>query len=194
MLVGLTGGIGSGKTTVAKIFAEYDNVIVYYADVEAKKLMNTSDKIKEQLIKIFSEDVYVEGKLNRSYLAEIVFKDKEKLTTLNSIVHPEVYDHLTDFIEKNKEKAYIIYENAILFENGSDQMCDKIITVTAPEQIRLQRVVKRDNSTEQMVKERMQNQWTEVKKTIQSNYIVTNVDLYSTKNQVNKIHNKLTQS
>ena len=194
MLVGLTGGIGSVKTTVAKIFAEYDNVIVYYADVEAKKLMNTSDKIREQLIKTFSEDAYVEGKLNRSYLAEIVFKDKEKLTTLNSIVHPEVYKHLTDFLENNKDKAYIIYENAILFENGSDQMCDKIITVTAPEQIRLQRVVKRDNSTEQMVKERMENQWPEVKKIIQSNYIVTNVDLYSTKNQVNKIHNKLTQS
>ena len=123
MVVGVTGGIGSGKTTVVKMFEEFANVAIYYADKEAKALMHTSNEIKVKLIEAFSKEVYVEGKLNRPFLANIVFNDKEKLKVLNNIVHPVVYQHLKDFIQSNSEKDYILYENAILFENGSDSFC-----------------------------------------------------------------------
>lgn len=192
MVVGLTGGIGSGKTTVLNLFKEH-NVAVYIADVEAKQLMNTSTLIKEQLVKEFGLNVYKENKLNRPFLAEIVFKDKNKLKILNSIVHPEVYKHLNNFIKNNSDKDYIVYENAILFENGSDTLCDKIITVTAPKLIRIQRVLNRDNTTEKEVLQRIANQWKEEKKLLQSNYIIENIELMDTQKTVQQIHNFLTQ-
>lgn len=192
MVVGLTGGIGSGKSTIVKMFSAFQNIAVYIADIEAKKLMNSSTKIKTELIANFGEDTYINNELNRAYLASIVFKDKEKLAVLNSIVHPVVNDHLQAFIKQNKNKAYVLYENAILFENGSDAFCDKIITVTTPEEIRIQRVVKRDNVTVQEVKNRIKNQWSETKKTLQSNYVIENLTLSKAKEQVLKIHNYLT--
>lgn len=195
MLVGLTGGIGSGKTTVAKMLATFDNVVVYFADDEAKKLMNTSKQIKERLIEEFSEEVYnSEGLLNRPFLAGIVFSDKEKLKTLNSIVHPVVHQHLQDFLKTHKDKDYILYENAILFENGSSKLCDKIITVTAPEELRIDRVMKRDNVSYEEVKNRIKNQWTDEKKTIQSHYLVHNLNITVVNEQIKNIHNKLTES
>ncbi len=195
MVVGLTGGIGSGKTTVAKMFASYENVIVYYADIEAKKLMNTSEIIKSNLITEFGKETYMNNEeLNRPYLADIVFKNPEKLKILNSIVHPEVYKHLNDFIKNNNDKAYIIYENAILFENKSESFCDKIITVTAPLNIRIDRVVKRDKTTQEAVKNRIKNQWNDSLKTLQSHYVINNKNLENTELQVFKIHNILTNT
>jgi len=193
MVVGVTGGIGSGKTTVVKMFEEFANVAVYYADKEAKALMHTSNEIKVKLIEAFSKEVYVEGKLNRPFLANIVFNDKEKLKVLNNIVHPVVYQHLKDFIQSNSEKDYILYENAILFENGSDSFCDKIITVVAPLKDRVLRVCKRDNTTEKEVLARIKNQWSDTKKTLQSNYLINNKTLKESKENVLKIHNKLTK-
>lgn len=193
MVVGITGGIGSGKSTVVQLFSTFENIAVYLADDEAKKLMNTSLEIKEKLIAEFSSEVYKNNQLNRPFLANIVFKNKEKLAVLNAIVHPVVHQHLSNFIKENKEKDYILYENAILFENGSDAICDKIITVTAPENIRIERVVKRDNSSVEAVKNRMKNQWSEVKKIVQSNYIIENLDLTVTELLVHQIHNKLTK-
>ncbi|MCH2032071.1 MAG: dephospho-CoA kinase [Tenacibaculum sp.] len=194
MLVGLTGGIGSGKSTVAKMLAKFDGVVVYFADEEAKNLMNTSQEIRTQLIAEFTDEVYRDGSLNRSFLAGIVFKNKEKLKKLNAIVHPIVHKHLQDFIKAHENKSYILYENAILFENGSNRLCDKIITVTAPEMLRIQRVIERDNSTFEEVKNRINNQWSDEKKVLQSNYVIHNVDLTSVKEQLEKIHNKLTKS
>lgn len=194
MLVGLTGGIGSGKSTVAKMLAEFDGVVVYFADEEAKNLMNTSQEIRTQLIAEFTDEVYKDGSLNRPFLAGIVFKNKEKLKKLNAIVHPIVHKHLQDFIKTHENKSYILYENAILFENGSNLLCDKIITVTAPEMLRIQRVIERDNSTFEEVKNRINNQWSDEKKVLQSNYVIHNVDLTSVKEQLEKIHNKLTKS
>ena len=193
MVVGVTGGIGSGKTTVVKMFEEFANVAVYYADKEAKALMHTSNEIKVKLIEAFSKEVYVEGKLNRPFLANIVFNDKEKLKVLNNIVHPVVYQHLKDFIQSNSEKDCILYENAILFENGSDRFCDKIITVVAPLKDRVLRVCKRDNTTEKEVLARIKNQWSDTKKTLQSNYLINNKTLKESKENVLKIHNKLTK-
>lgn len=194
MLIGLTGGIGSGKTTIAKMFSKFENVVIYFADDEAKKLMNTSEKIVSKLKEEFSDQVYINGGLNRPFLASIVFKDKEKLKKLNEIVHPVVHEHLQSFINTHKEKEYILYENAILFENGSHKLCNKIITVSAPEKLRIERVMKRDEVTEEDVTNRIRNQWSEEKKTIQSHYVVHNVDVIEVKQFVKEIHNKLTKS
>lgn len=193
MVVGLTGGIGSGKTTVAKLFSKFNDVAIYIADIEAKKLMNSSEIIKKKLIKQFGESSFVNQKLNRNYISEIVFNDKEKLSILNAIVHPEVKKHFQDFIKKNIDKTYIIYENAILFESGSNLLCDYIITVYANVNTKIERVILRDSSTKEVVESRMKNQWNDSKKIVQSNYIICNENLDETKTQVNKIHNILTE-
>ena len=192
-IVGLTGGIGSGKTTVAKFFAEFKNVAIYIADVEAKKLMNSSEIIKTKLVKEFGKESFIKGELNRTFIAEIVFKDKEKLAVLNGIVHPEVRKHFQKFIENNQDKAYIIYENAILFESKSNIFCDIIITVYADLNTKINRVIARDSSTKTAVLSRMKSQWSDAKKMLQSNYLIYNEKLEDTVNQVHKIHNILTQ-
>ena len=194
VIIGITGGIGSGKTTVVKMFAKFKNVAIYLADVEAKKLMNSSLLIKEALIKEFSEDVFLNGKLDRSFLASIVFNNKEKLKTLNSIVHPVVHKHLQDFIKLNSNKSYIIYENAILFENKSNLLCDKIITVIAPLDIKIERVMARDSSTREVVISKINNQWNDDIKTLQSHYVVDNQSIKEIEGNVSIIHNKLTKN
>lgn len=194
MIVGLTGGIGSGKSTILNFFSKLDDVVVYMADKEAKKLMNTSDEIKNKLIEKFGSDVYTHEGLNRGYLANIVFEDKERLLELNKIVHPVVQQHFFKFVMENtREKGYIVYENAILFENSGDAFCDVIITVTAPEDIRIERVMKRDSVTKEAVKNRINNQWSEAKKIIQSHYIINNIFLEEVEENILEIHQKLTE-
>lgn len=192
-IIGLTGGIGSGKTTVAKLFSKFDNVAVYIADVEAKNLMNSSLVIKEKLLDTFGEKSFSENQLNRKYIAEIVFNNKEKLSLLNAIVHPEVKKHFQEFVKANSNKRYIIYENAILFESNSNLFCDIIITVYADLNTKVKRVISRDSITKIEVINRMKNQWEENKKILQSNYVIYNENLVETSNQVNKIHNILTK-
>ncbi|UAM98950.1 dephospho-CoA kinase [Polaribacter litorisediminis] len=192
MIVGLTGGIGSGKTTVAKLFSEFDNVAIYIADYEAKKLMNSSKTIKDKLIKEFGELAFINDALNRKYIAEIVFRDKEKLAKLNAIIHPEVKKHFEKFVKINNKKNYIIYENAILFETKSNLICDVIITVYADVNTKIQRVIARDSSTKKEVLNRMKNQWQDCKKILQSNYIIYNENLDETRKRVREIHNILT--
>lgn len=193
MVVGITGGIGSGKSTVVKLFSAFENIAIYTADTEAKKLMNTSKIIKDKLIAEFSKQVYKQGELNRPFLANIVFNSKEKLAKLNAIVHPLVHQHFKNFITQNKNKAYILYENAILFENGSDKLCNKIITVTAPKKVRIKRVIERDMTTYDEVNKRIENQWKEEKKMLLSNYIIQNTNLCLTELKVTEIHTKLKQ-
>lgn len=193
MVIGVTGGIGSGKSTVVKLFSGYDNVAVYLADDRAKKLMNTSKEIRRKIVEEFSEKAYINDVLNRSFIAEIVFNDKQRLACLNAIVHPEVHKDLQNFIKQQPNKAYVLYENAILFENGSDVICDKVITVTAPESVRVKRVVERDNTTEEAVIKRITNQWNDDKKKLQSNYLIENINLATTKSSIENIHKKLTK-
>lgn len=193
MIVGLTGGIGSGKTTVANCFAEFSNVAIYIADVEAKKLMNSSEVLQNKMIQEFGEHAYIKGKLNRSYLSEIVFKNKNKLESLNAIVHPEVRNNFLKFVSDNQNKSYILYENAILFESNSHVFCDVIITVTAALETRIDRVMFRDKVDREAVLNRMKNQWDEQKKVLLSNYIILNDDLEKTKNLVKNIHKILTE-
>jgi dephospho-CoA kinase len=193
MIIGLTGGIGSGKTTVTKFFSKFENVAIYIADVEAKNLMNSSETIKEKLIIEFGERAFIDQKLNRKYISEIVFKDAVKLASLNTIVHPEVKKHFKIFVENNLDKAYIIYENAILFESKSNLFCDFIISVYADINTRIKRVTARDIATKEEVFNRIQSQWNDDKKILQSNYIISNEYLDETKKKVQTIHNILTE-
>lgn len=193
MIVGLTGGIGSGKSTVAKMFASVGNIAIYYADKEAKRIMNTSTLISAKISDIFGKDSYENNQLNKNYIAKIVFSNPKKLAALNAIVHPEVYKHFKAFVEKNSDKDYILYENAILFENNSDILCDKIVTVSADKKLKIERVMARDGATETEVESRMNNQWTDIKKEMLANYIIKNNVKSELLVQVVRIHNILTK-
>lgn len=193
MIVGLTGGIGSGKTTVAKLFKTFGNIAIYHADDEAKKLMVTSKTIRTKITNLFGAEAYNSEGLNRAFISNIVFQDKIKLKQLNSIVHPEVKKHFKEFVALNLNKDYVLYENAILFESKSSLHCDFIITVFVDLETRIQRTIQRDNSTKEAVIDRMKNQYLEDKKLLQSNYVIYNFNLENTKIQVNKIHNILTK-
>lgn len=193
MIVGLTGGIGSGKTTVAKLFGSFNSVAIYIADVEAKKLMATSKVIQTKIINLFGEQAYQNNVLDRKFIGNIVFKNKEKLQQLNAIVHPEVKKHFKEFVAANANKTYIIYESAILFESNSQHQFDYIISVFVDLETRIQRVLERDTTTKKEVLERIHNQWKEDKKLLLSNYIIINNLLENTKKQVNYIHKILTK-
>jgi len=187
--VGLTGGIGSGKTTVAKLFIEL-GIPVYIADKEAKRLMHTSKAIKRKLLEEFGEKAYIKNKLNRAFLAKIVFNDKKKLAAINKIVHPSVANSFKRWLNKHNS-AYAIQENAILFENNSANNFDFIITVTAPIQDKIERVMKRDNVTKEEVLSRMNNQISDKEKIKNSNFVIENRDLRQVKNEVIKIHKQI---
>lgn len=194
MIVGLTGGIGSGKTTVANFFSILPDVVIYLADIEAKKLMNTSKIIQQKIMNAFGENAYKNGELQRAFLAKIVFNNPEKLSILNSIVHPEVRKHFQQFVENNQDKKLIIYENAILFESKSNQFCDLIICVISDLDTRIQRVMQRDDANREAVMERIKNQLSDDAKMLQSNYIILNENLQNTEKQVNSIYNILTKN
>jgi len=187
--VGLTGGIGSGKTTVAKLFVEL-GIPVYIADTEAKRLMRTSKAIKRKLMEEFGEKAYIKNKLNRVFLADIVFNDKKKLDAINKIVHPSVEISFKRWIKKHNS-AYVIQENAILFESNRADKFDFIITVTAPIQDKIERVMKRDHATKEEVFARMNNQISDQEKIERSNFVIVNRDLNHTKKEVLKIHKQI---
>lgn len=192
IVVGLTGGIGSGKTTVAKQF-EFLGIPVYIADEEAKKLMNRSKIIKRKLIALFGNEAYINNQLNRPFIAGIIFKDKGALQKMNAIIHPRVAKHFTKWLLKQKA-PYVIKEAAILFENGGYKFCDYIITVIAPKQLRLSRLLKRDNTTEDKIEAIIKNQWTDEQKVKLSQFVINNTELESTKEQVVKVHNQLLET
>ncbi|MEQ6122731.1 dephospho-CoA kinase [Pseudotenacibaculum sp. MALMAid0570] len=193
MVVGITGGIGSGKSFVAESFLAYDNTVYYHADIEAKKLMNDSDEIKEQVILEFGAESYKNNQLNRPYISSLVFKDSVRLQKLNAIVHPVVKKHFQKFIDNQNDEAIIVYENAILFEINSDQFCDFVIAVTAPLETRIQRVMLRDKISRDEVLERIKNQWSDTRKKLLCNYRIVNLNKNETLLKVQQIHNILTK-
>lgn len=170
--IGLTGGIGSGKSTVAKIF-ETLGIPVYYADDAAKELMNTDPDLKELIIKNFGANVYTDNKLNRSYLASIVFADKLKLEILNSLTHPATINAANEWIALQKG-PYIIKEAALLFESDAHKHLDAIIGVSSPIALRMKRVMQRDNLTEEDVQKRINRQMDEAEKMRRCDYIIHN--------------------
>lgn len=188
-IVGLTGGIGSGKSTVAKLFNKL-GVPIYFADLEAKKIMNSSKSIKKKLKQLFGEKAYVNGDLNRSFLGDKIFNDKDLLNKMNTLVHPKVQAHFKKWLIK-QNAPYIIKEVAILFENDSYLDCDFVITVVAPKKDRILRVMKRDNSTLDKVIAVMNNQWSDEERVKLSHFVISNNDLSQTEIQVAKTHNEI---
>ncbi|MHA7844135.1 MAG: dephospho-CoA kinase [Winogradskyella sp.] len=191
IIVGLTGGIGSGKTTIAKWF-ESQNIPVYIADKEAKALMNRSKVIKRKLSELFGVSAYENGKLNREYLASKIFNDKSLLTKMNAIVHPKVALHFKRWLKK-QDAPYIIKEAAIIFENNLEYQYDYIITVVADEGLRIERVMSRDDTTKQKVKSIINNQLSDEEKIKKSHFVIQNNSLEDALKQAQKIHQILLQ-
>ncbi|MDQ2752887.1 MAG: dephospho-CoA kinase [Bacteroidota bacterium] len=170
--IGLTGGIGSGKSTVAKVF-EVLGVPVFYADIVTKEMMNSNVHLRDQLMLAFGEETYANNKLNRAYLSSIVFNDATQLQRLNSIVHPVAIAEAQRWFSQ-QTAPYVIKEAALLFEAGTAKELDYIIGVSAPQYLRIQRVMKRDGITEEGVLQRMSKQMDEAEKMKQCNFILIN--------------------
>lgn len=181
-IIGLTGGIGSGKTTVSKMFEEL-GVRIYNSDLEAKKIMQMPELII-LLKNHFGSDFFENDILNRTKLADLVFKNPEKLKELNAIVHPFVKKDFLIWVKKNENQKFIIKESAILFESKTNIDCDKIITVVAPLSLRMQRIAERDNLGFHEIVKRINNQISDEKKVESSDFIIENTDLEMTKSQV----------
>lgn len=188
-VAGLTGGIGSGKTTVAGFFKDLQ-VPVYIADDAGKLLMNTSAEVKAKVISLFGKEAYTKEGLNRKFIASQVFKSEEKLQQLNKIVHPAVEEDFEKW-KKQQDFPYVIYEAAVLLENGGDKKCDWVILVTAPQEQKIERLLKRDKSTVEEIRARMKHQWSDKQKRAKADFEIKNGELDSTKDQVRKIHDFL---
>ena len=191
-IVGLTGGIGSGKTTVAKMFQEL-GVPVYIADLEAKTITNKASTL-ELIQNQFGSSIIENGALNRAEMAKIVFSDPEKLQQLNAIIHPLVAQHFKDWLLVNKNAKFVLKETAILFETKSYLHCDYVITVTAPLEIRIKRVQNRDNISEDEIRNRINNQWTDEQRIALSDFVIENVNLEEALQQVSQIYENISKS
>ncbi len=188
-IIGLTGGIGSGKTTVARQFESF-GIPIYIADKEAKKLMELPD-VKENIKAVFGNEIFDNTVLNRQKLAEIVFNDKNKLQELNNIIHPKVKSHFDNWLKEKKAAPFVIKESALLFETTNEMNFDAIITVTAPVAVRIQRVIDRDKLERHEVLKRINNQIPDEIKIAKSNFIIQNDSLESLTKQVKNIYNQL---
>lgn len=185
--IGLTGNIGSGKTYVCKVF-EALGVPIYYADLEARRILNLPETI-EIIQQNFGPAVVLKsGEINRAALADIVFKSSDELNKLNGIIHPRLKDDFLDWTPQQHHSKYIIQEAAILFENGFDKYMDQTITVAAPQGIRLKRVMERDEQTKEQILARMKHQWSDEKKEKAAHYIIDNSGNQMILPQVLKLH------
>ncbi len=188
--IGLTGGIGSGKTTIARVF-ETLGIPVYYADDAAKRLMNTNDELKSQIIHHFGKESYTAGGLDRKYLASIVFSHKEKLELLNSLTHPVTIQDAQQWM--NQQAApYVIREAALLFESGAAEKLDYVIGVYAPQHIRVKRVMDRDGVSVNDVMKRISRQIDEEMKMKLCDFVITNNEQKLVLPQVLALHEKFT--
>jgi dephospho-CoA kinase len=189
-LVGITGGIGSGKTTVCKIF-EVLGVPVYYADERAKWLLNNDTTVKEKVVALLGNDAYSNGELNRPLIAEKVFADKDLLEQYNAIVHPAVAEDTLSWNSQHLDEPYVLKEAALLVETGSYLNLDKLIVVTAPENIRIERVMQRDGLSEAAVMARIKNQMPESEKVKLADFVILNDGTQSLIEQVKNIHQEI---
>jgi dephospho-CoA kinase len=189
--VGLTGGIGSGKSTVAHFF-ENIGIPVYFADPSAKRLMTENSDLKYNLIKTLGKEAYnTIGQLNTKYISSKIFNNPELLSQINTLVHPAVEKDFLDFAQQHANAPYIIKEAAILIESGSYKQVDKIILVSAPETLRIKRVCKRDGIDASLVKERINKQWSDEQKQPYIDFQIHNDDQQLLIPQILKIHQQL---
>ena len=181
-IIGLTGGIGSGKSTVSKILLNH-NIPVYDSDSKAKKLMNSSNELKEMIIEYFGKNSYQDNQLNKIYISNIIFNNQIKIDKINSLVHPFVFRDFNKW-KKNITSKYIIFESALIFETGSYKNNDFNILVVSDLKERIKRVVKRDRVKEKEVLVRIKNQWNDEKKIPLADYIFKNNSLMDTREKV----------
>ncbi len=184
-IIGLTGGIGSGKTSIANYLASKD-IPVYIADDAGKKVMQQQE-VFEAIKKEFGSAIFDENQLNRSKLAEIVFNNPEQLKALNNIVHPAVKKDFKEWLQLKNSFPFVVYESAILFESGSYKDFDYIMSVTAPLEIRISRVLERDNTNREQVMNRIKAQWTDEQRVSKSDFVIDNIDFDITKLKVDEV-------
>ena len=189
-IIGLTGGIGSGKSSVLEIFKKI-GISTYNADESAKELISSDKKIIHSIKQLFGDDIYNENRLNSKLVSKIVFNDKEKLKSLNSIIHPAVALDFEKFCFDHREKTYIVKEAAIIFETKSENIFDKIIYVKAPKEIRIDRVIQRDKLSRDDVLNRIQNQVNETSIIDKCDFIIDNINYTDLEEKVMEIHNTL---
>jgi len=188
--LGLTGGIGSGKSTVARVFFEL-GAPVYFADIEAKKFLKNKEVI-DRLIEYFGKGVVdFEGAVDKAALAAIVFTDEVSLAKLNALIHPLLEIDFQQWLHKNSNAKYIVKEAAILFEAGFDKSVDRVLTISAPMEERIDRVMKRDGVSRQQVLDRISKQWTDREREAKSDYIIYNADNNMILEDILSIHNEL---
>lgn len=184
--IGITGGIGSGKSIVCEILRLH-NIPVFDADKEAKRLNYTSSVIREKLISLFGENLYKNNRLNRQRLAEIIFSNTENLQKVNAIIHPELEKHFAEWVKERAAFPIVAIDAALLFEARFDRFIDKAVTVYAPENLRIQRASVRDNASGKAIVARMKNQLPEEEKIARSNVVIYNDDHHSLIAQVEKM-------
>lgn len=187
--VGITGGIGSGKSTVCRMLAER-GVALYDADSRAKELMATSEALRKMLIENFGAETFNAEGLNRAYLAGRVFNDAEQLRLLNSIVHPAVIADFEAWAEA-QEGNYVVFESAILFEAGLEDRVDVVVAVMAPESLRVERVMARDGHSSDQVMARINNQMSDDERSDRSKYSIVNIDVEDLEEDVEQLHRRL---
>lgn len=188
-IVGLTGGMGSGKTTVAGMFAGL-GVPVYNSDREARRLMETSPSLRKDIIALLGEKAYRGESPDSAYIASRVFPNPVLLARLNALVHPEVARDFMHWVGEQRA-PYVIQEAAILFENGRHEIFDAMILVTAPKKERIKRIQIRDGSNRQDIEARMSHQWSDKKKAALADFVIRNSDLEKTREEVGRIHREL---
>ena len=188
--VGLTGGIGSGKTTIANLFATEFAIPIYIADTKAKELIAQDTHLQQEIKALLGEEAFVEGKYNTAFVASIVFSTPEKLQALNQLIHPYVQQDFARWREE-QHSPYVIKESAILFESGSYKDCDYIITVTAPLEERIRRVMLRDKIDRKTVEKRIKNQWNDENKIKLSTFVIDNRDFDRNLDKIQTIHCKI---
>ena len=188
--VGLTGGIGSGKTTIANLFALHFSIPIYIADTKAKELVANNKQLQQEIVTLLGEEAFVEGRYNTAFVAQEVFSNKDKLDKLNAIIHPYVQQ---DFLQwkQSQQAPYVIKEAAILFESGSYRDCDFIIMVTAPLEERIKRVMLRDKIDRETVEKRIKNQWNDEKKIELSTFVIENREIDKNLDKIEIIHSKI---
>lgn len=187
--VGITGGIGSGKSVVCEMLRQRD-VAIYDCDIRAKELMASDRVIAERLVERFGAEVFANGELNRAYLAERVFSDAEALAALNGIVHPRVAEDFERWASE-AEGEYVVLESAILFESGFDSKVDVVVAIMAPEELRLERAMQRDGVSRELIEERMRNQLSDDERCHRAKYAIVNIELDELEEDVEQLHRRL---
>ena len=187
--VGITGGIGSGKSKVAELLSDR-GVAIYNSDLRAKELMNSNAALREALIATFGAECYTQEGLNRAWLAQRVFNNEAELAKLNAIVHPAVMQDFTAWAEA-EEGNYVVLESAILLEAGLESYVDVVVAVMAPKELRLERAMLRDGASREQIEERMRNQMSDEERTDRAKYAIVNIDLEELEEDVEQLHRRL---